>query len=554
MTEPLRVLVVGYGPVGARFVEGVLPAVRSGRMQLTVVGAEAHDAYNRVLVAEYAVGGVERASLTIADRDEAEAAGARVLTGVSVRRLDREARSAMLSTGEHVDYDRVVLATGSRANTPTLDGVPRPKRDPAHVSSLPVELIDGDDVLPRGVTALRDLADAERVREAIRTGQRLVILGAGVLGLELALAAVHAGARVAVVHHGAHPMPRNLDRGGGGVLRQALRRTGLAVFAYSRAESVGFHTDDVSGERSFDRLITADGNQIEGDLLVLSCGVSPRAELAALAGLRTAFGVIVDRRLRSWSDPDVFAIGDCAHVVDQEPAHDSASSRPGDSTGPLPGGPSGLIGPGWRQADWLAARMQEELLVADGEAQAMRAEMDAEREPLVMLKAEHIDVVAVGDVSLEPGDDDRTGRDRKVSLWSDPEHYRYVKMVSENGVLTGFVCVGMPRTAAELTLLFERGGELPADRSLLLRFDGPDYVPGDDGDAFAPTATVCWCNAVTVERIEESAARGNDTVACIGRDTRAGTGCGGCKSRIADVLARHAAGVATPGADPVAAA
>ena len=110
-------------------------------------------------------------------------------------------------------------------------------------------------------------------------------------------------------------------------------------------------------------------------------------------------------------------------------------------------------------------------------------------------------------------------------------------------MLTGFVCVGMPRTAAELTLLFERGGELPADRSLLLRYDGPDDVPGENGDAFAPTATVCWCNAVTVERIESSAAEGNDTVACIGRDTRAGTGCGGCKSRIADVLARHAATV-----------
>ena len=216
------------------------------------------------------------------------------------------------------------------------------------LSSLPGELIAGDDALPGGVTALRDLADAERVREAIAEGRRLVILGAGVLGLELALAAVHAGARVAVVHHGAYPMPRSLDRGGGGVLRQALRRTGLAVFAHSAAESVEFRTDD-GGERHFDRLITADGNQIEGDLLVLSCGVSPRAELAALSGLRTAFGVLVDRGLRSWSDPDIYAIGDCAHIVEHLP--EDASAR-------VPGGPSGLIGPGWRQADWLAARMR----------------------------------------------------------------------------------------------------------------------------------------------------------------------------------------------------
>ena len=159
-----------------------------------------------------------------------------------------------------------------------------------------------------------------------------------------------------------------------------------------------------------------------------------------------------------------------------------------------------------------------------------------------MLKAEHVDVVAVGDVSLEPGDDDpRPGRDRKVALWADPEHLRYVKMVSEKGVLTGSSASGCRAPPPSSRCSSNAAAELPADRSLLLRFDGPDYVPGDDGDAFAPTATVCWCNAVTVERVEESAAQGNETVACIGRDTRAGTGCGGCKTRIADVLARHAA-------------
>ena len=67
-----------------------------------------------------------------------------------------------------------------------------------------------------------------------------------------------------------------------------------------------------------------------------------------------------------------------------------------------------------------------------------------------------------------------------------------------------------------------------------------------DADAFAPTTTVCWCNGVTVGRIEESAACGNTTVDCVGRDTRAGTGCGGCKGRIAEVLARVAEADGTP--------
>ncbi|MET0829864.1 MAG: FAD-dependent oxidoreductase [Microbacterium sp.] len=513
MTEsPLHVLVVGYGPVGARFAENLLPAVREGRIALTVVGAEESDAYNRVLVAEYAVGGMHRDSLTIADRTAVEAAGGRILTGVAVKELDRTGRVAVLSDGERVPYDRVVLATGSRANVPTLNGVPRASH----------RVAGQDDLLPRGVTALRDLVDAERIRDAVIAGSRIVVLGAGVLGLEFALAAAHAGARVAVVHHGPHPMPRNLDRGAGSVLRRAVHTTGVSIFAHSRAETVLFHTGE-DGHQYFDRLLTADGKDIAGDLLVLSCGVSPRTELAESAGLHASFGVVVDPSLRSFTDTAIFAIGDCAHIADPAVV---------ESGGRLTGAPSGLIGPGWRQADWLAGRFVDGLEMIDDD------ELPAEREPLVMLKAEHVDVVAAGDVSADPWEEHPQGR--HVAQWADPEHGRYAKMVSADGILTGFVCVGMPRTAAELTLLYERGDELPADRSLLLRFDGPDFDPTAGSAALAPNATVCWCNGVSVEQIDESITAGNTTVECVGRDTRAGTGCGGCRTRISDMLARHA--------------
>lgn len=533
MTTPLRIVLVGYGPVGARFVEELLPEVAAGRIALTVVGGEHVEAYNRVLVAEYAVGNADLDSMLVGDLDAAAASGARVLLGVAATSIDRDARVVHCSNDEAHPYDRVVLATGSRANVPTLDGVERHRRDRASLEKYATTLVARDDALPEGITVLRDLDDAQRVLEAVRERRRIIVLGAGVLGLELALAARHAGAQVCVVHHGAIPMPRNLDRGGGQVLRSALRRAGITVVAHSRAEAVGFRSDE-DGTRRFDLLVTADGKQLRGDLLVLSCGVSPRNELATLAGLRTATGIVVGPDLRSWSDPDVYAIGDCAQVVER--TEETSGRRD------LPGGPSGLIGPGWRQASWLAAAFAAE---AAGAADADGA-VPLEREPIVMLKAEHVDVVAVGDVSADPWEDDAVAPRRRVAQWADPEHLRYVKMVTEDGVLTGFASVGMPRTAAELTLLFERGGELPADRSLLLRFDGPDYDPAEDADAFAPETTVCWCNGVTVGRIEESAACGNATVECIGRDTRAGTGCGGCRGRIAEVLARAAEPDGTP--------
>lgn len=528
---PERIVLVGFGPVGARFAEELLPAVRSGMVALTVVGAEADHAYNRVLLADYAVGSTDREALDMTDTVALQGAGVRILTDTSVMTLNRTTNTVTLSTGERVPYDRVVLATGARANIPTLDGVKRLRRDRMRPPEVAATLDTADARLPTGITALRDLADASRVLDAVQAGRRIIVLGAGVLGMELALAAAQAGAETAVIYHSESPMDRNLDAGGGAMLARAARRAGVTMINHSRAESVVCHVDE-HGENHFDAIVCADGKVINGDLLVLSCGVGARVELAYLAGLDVAGGVLVDEQLRSWTDDDIYAIGDCAHVA------------PRSADGSLPeGGPTGLIGPGWRQADWLAARFIAEITA--GHATEAPGFVDRGAS-IVMLKAEGVDVVAAGSVKRDIWDVDLDeGRDHssscasaavQVAQWADPEHGRYVKMVSRAGILEGFVAVGMPRTAAELTLLFERGSELPADRSVLLRFDGPDYVPSAAGDAFALDATVCWCNGVSVGSIADAAAHGERTIACVSAATRAGTGCGGCKGRIADVL------------------
>jgi assimilatory nitrate reductase electron transfer subunit len=170
-----------------------------------------------------------------------------------------------------------------------------------------------------------------------------------------------------------------------------------------------------------------------------------------------------------------------------------------------------------------------------------------------MVKAEGVDVVSGGDVTPEPWDDeppspgdgaehaDGCAHARQVTVWADPARGGYVKLVTRGGVLEGFVSVGLPRTGAELTLLFERGDELPADRSALLRLDADDAGAAPAGDPFAPHSTVCWCNGVTVERITAAVASGADSVDCVASATRAGTGCGGCRGRVAELLSRVSA-------------
>ncbi|WP_435747470.1 FAD-dependent oxidoreductase [Microbacterium sp. PMB16] len=509
----LRIVVVGAGPVGIRFAEELLPLVAENRVAVTVVGAETADPYNRVLIGEYAVGEVAASELILVTAGGLP--GVDLRQGARAERIDREAQQVVLDDGSSVGYDRLVLATGARPIIPTLDGL----------HALGPDATGLDTRLTTGVCVLRDLSDAEQVRRVVEQGGRVVVLGAGVLGIELAMLLADAGATPAVAHFGPIPMPRQLDRGSASVLASALASAGVVLVPHTRAEAVIVREDD-HGERLFRALVSADAKHIEGDLLVLSCGVRARTELAEGAGLRVGNGVLVDSTLRSWTDPRIHAIGDCAHIAD--PTRHLHEKH-------VPGGPNGLVGPGWRQAAWLAAQIRAELDDAD------TASFREEQPGVVVLKGELVDLVSAGDVSADPFAPVPVGEDAPgIAVWADPEHGTYVKMATRNGVLTGFVAVGMPRAAAELSVLYLRGGELPADRSLLLRLDDPDEVEPAGGR----DATLCICNDVTIGQVEDAIDDGCATVAEVGGCTRAGTGCGGCRARIAELVHAHSGAAA----------
>jgi len=509
----VRIVVVGAGPVGIRFAEELLPLVSAGRVAVTVVGAETADPYNRVLIGEYAAGEVAASELTLTTA--AGLPGVDLRLGARAERIDREARRVVLGDGSTIAYDRLVLATGARPIIPALDGL--------HTAGPDGTGLDAR--LTAGVCVLRDLSDAAQVREVVDRGGRVVVLGAGVLGIELAMLLADAGVTPAVAHFGPIPMPRQLDRGSASVLSSALASAGVALVPHTRAEGVIVREDE-TGERRFRALVSSDAKHIEGDLLVLSCGVRARTELAEAAGLRVGNGVLVDSALRSWTDERIHAIGDCAHIADPElHLHEKR----------VPGGPNGLVGPGWRQASWLAARITAELDAED------HAPFPEDQPGVVVLKGELVDLVSAGDVSADPFAPVPAGEDAPgIAVWADPEHGTYVKMATRGGVLTGFVAVGMPRTAAELSVLYLRGGELPADRSLLLRLDDADEVEPVSGR----DATLCICNDVTVGQVEDAIDDGCGTVAEVGGCTRAGTGCGGCRARIAELVHAHAAATA----------
>lgn len=511
-----HIVVIGFGPVASRLVDELLPAIRSGDLSLTVVGDEPHAAYNRVLVADLGVGRTTVDDIALADTAELEAAGVVLQLGRCVRRVDRARRLVHLSDGRDVHYDRLVFATGSRPVVPNLRGL---NADP----QLPVSL-------PAGVTTLRDLKDAAALRRAVLDGRRVVVLGGGILGLEAALAAAEEGAGVTVVHHGAHALGRSIDADAGSVLAAALRDSGVTVASDARSTAVvlGAAAAATAGP-SFSALELDGGGRISGDLLVISCGVRPRTEVAAGCGLRTGRGILVDHALQAHHDPHVFAIGDCAEVR----CLDANCLQCRDSAGPL-----GMIGPGWRQAEWLAAFLVR--------PETPAPPLPAEPAPVMLLKARGVDVAAAGSVAAGPFDalpghpggvhPCGGGAPLRVAVWADPDHGKYVKMATRGGVLEGFVSVGMPRAAAELVLLFERRAELPADRSALLVLDSAGPAAAAPSD---PSRTVCRCTGVDQQTVAGAILDGCGTVSDVAAQTRAGTGCGGCHGDVRALIEQH---------------
>lgn len=466
--------------VGTRLVEEIRRRDPDGlRVRLTVLGAEPHLAYNRVLLSQVVAGGLNVDAVRLHDPGWAAAHRVLLRTGVTVTEIDplRRLVSCDDGCGESwaVPYDELVLATGSRAWIPPIPG-----------------LLGADGQLTERVAAFRDLDDCARILGFARRGSRVAVLGGGLLGLEAARGLAARGVRVTVLHPVDHLMERQLDAGAGSVLAGTLERLGVDVRLGVRAAAwdprVGLSCDD--------------GAVRAVDAVVVAAGVRTETGLADRAGITVKSGIVVDDRL-STSDERVHAIGDCAEH---------------------PGTPSGLVQPGWEQAQVLA----DLLTGADLSARYRGTPV------VTRLKANDIDLAALGDAQAEPGTADE---DVEIVRLEDPSRGRYAKLVLRDDRLTGAIMLGAPDAAAALIQLFDSGAAAPSDRLALLlgRALPRSAVPADSPALLPAAAVICRCNTVRKGQLVAAWRAGDTSVAALTRTTRAGTGCGSCAATLAGI-------------------
>jgi nitrite reductase (NADH) large subunit len=299
----VRLVVIGNGMVGQRFVEAMVARDTGHRWTVTVLAEENRPAYDRVRLSAY-FEGVTAEELTLAPPGVPE--GVRIRLGEPATAVDTAARVVRTTAGEY-PYDALVLATGSRPFVPPVPGTDS-----------------------TGCFVYRTLDDLEALREHAVGRRTGTVVGGGLLGLEAANALRLLGLETSIVEFAPHLMPMQLDPAGGAMLRRRIEDLGIAVHCGTGVTGI-----EPDGDRL--RIRTAGDPVLATDAVVFAAGVRPRDDLARVAGLAIGErgGVLVDAACRT-ADASVYAIGECAAVE---------------------GRCYGLVAPGYAMADVVVDRL-----------------------------------------------------------------------------------------------------------------------------------------------------------------------------------------------------
>ncbi|HEY2507923.1 MAG TPA: FAD-dependent oxidoreductase [Streptosporangiaceae bacterium] len=276
-------VIVGASLAGAKAAEGLRSASFEG--EIVLIGAEDERPYERPPLSKgYLQGKAERESIYVHPRDWYGSNGVDLRLGAEVVAVDRDAHQILMADGGRLSYSKLLLTTGSS---------PRP---------LPVGGAELD-----GVLYLRTVADSDLIKSAIADATRIVVIGAGWIGLEAAAAAREQGVHVTLLETAELPLLRVLGREVAEVFAQLHREHEVDLRFGAEVESIIGTGGRVTGVR------LADGSQIEADAVIVGIGITPNVQLGEEAGLDIDNGVKVNDRLQS-SDPDIYAAGDVANA------------------------------------------------------------------------------------------------------------------------------------------------------------------------------------------------------------------------------------------------
>ena len=339
-------VIVGAGPVGQRLVREL--RLHDATREIVIFGDEPWAPYDRVKLSSWLAG----ESVVLPAHTLSDDVNLHMQLGTRIAKIDRANRRLVDDAGKTWAYDKLVLATGSRAYIPPIPG-----------TSL------------NGVYTFRNLADAQLLMARTVRSRSMVVIGGGLLGLETARALRRFNTQVTIIEQSARLMFHQLDQDSATVLRKHVESLGIRVIPGERVVSI-------DGYNAVHEVKLAGGGQIECDTVVIAAGITPNIELARDCGLDTRRGILVDDTL-STRDPHIHAIGECAE-------HRNTVY--------------GLVSPGYEQAAVVAH-------VLSGKSADYQGSLAA-----ASLKVIDTPVSSVGEVETEWSRRELTWRDKKSGM------------------------------------------------------------------------------------------------------------------------------------------
>ena len=480
--KKLKLVMVGNGMAGVRTIEELLK-IAPDLYDITIFGAEPQPNYNRILLSPVLAGEQTVDEIILNSWDWYTDNHITLHAGKKVVDVNRARRTVTADDGTQVEYDRLLLCTGSNA------------------FMLPIPGKDLD-----GVIAYRDIADTNAMIAASTQYKNAVVIGGGLLGLEAANGLMQRGMNVTVIHVMPTLMERQLDTVAGGLLQKSLEERGLKFVMGGQTQAlIGDKEEGKAGRVK--ALQFKDGTQIPADLVVMAVGIRPNTELAEKIGLHCNRGIVVTDTLQTVTDARIYSVGECA-------AHRGIAY--------------GLVAPLFEQAKVAANHLA---LHGIGRYSGSLTS--------TKLKVTGIDLFSAGHF--------QGGEGTEELVMSDPYGGVYKKLVIKDDKLIGACLYGDTVDGSYYFKLLRDGRNVADIRDKLMFGESNIGDAGHEGHSKAAAmpddAEVCGCNGVskgTICKIIKE--KGLFTLDEVRKHTKASASCGSCTGLVEQLLMFTAGG------------
>jgi len=452
-----RIVIIGAGAGAFGFVKAHRQQNKTD--EIIVFSKEHLPFYNRVMLPDYICGEQRWEQLVKMQTEEEERYNIQLHRGVSITQIDRKAKKVIDSLGKKTTYDLLILATGSRPTIP---------------KSVP---------LLKGIFTMRSKTDADNMKDYLRPNAHVVIVGGGLLGLEMATSLRTMGIHITIIQRVSRFLNRQLDALGSQLLHEEMVEQGCDIY----------YDDEVQlyyGRKQLEGIGLKSGRKINCDALLFAIGTTPNIELAKDSGLACKRGVLVNQQLQT-SDPTIYAIGEIAEF-----------------NGTL----YGITAAAEQQATVVARFLNGDIASYYSGSTFMN-----------IIKIHGFDLCSIGIPVAPPHE---TGYE-EITFTDTSKRY-YKKCIIYQDRLVGTILIGDKSEFLEYKELIEKKLELGEKRIQLLR-SGTTAVP-------VQGKLVCSCSQVGTGNIEQQIQAGNQTLETLCQATGAGAGCGSCKPEVKRLL------------------